>query len=106
MFDRSFFTGRCRPKQVGRGTTYGHKNKRQGGTDRSGNKETRLEQDVQRELWTKRLSRRLEEHKKKKRKKEKEMEAKCEGTGGGKWECVWRINERWTIYEMKKKRGE
>ena len=64
---------------MGRTTTYGHKNKKQGGTDRHGNKKTRMEQDVQRDLWTKRLSRRAQE---KKRKKEKEMEAKYEKAGG------------------------
>ena len=72
-------TGRCGPEQVGRRTTYGHKNKRQGGIDRSGNKKTRLEQDVQRDLWTRDY---LEEHNKRKRKREKEMEAKYEETGG------------------------
>ena len=35
--------------------------------DRSGNKKTRLEQDVQRDLWTRRLSRRAQEKKEKDR---------------------------------------
>ena len=71
--------GRCGQEQMGRMTTYGHTHKEQGGTDRSGNKKTRLEQDVQRDLWTRDY---LEEHNKRKRKREKEMEAKYEETGG------------------------
>ena len=48
---------------MGRRTTYGHKYKRQGGTDRSGNKKIRLEQDVQKDFRTRRLSRRAQEKK-------------------------------------------